>query len=226
MIKKYAILAILCVLANFLAIGQPTLDEEKAPSKAIIMSLDYGAMVNNYPALLMSIDYRPNSKWLYGVFVGPVTGSEITIIRSSNMKNNSGFKTGLESKRYLQSFGDEANTRVYFGLRYEYTGASFRSNYILKVNNLDDFYYQNVEDVFKVNMHSYIIKTGIVTNPSPSIYLEVGVGVGYFNKSMSPKPHDMGREVVKNTELVYDLSMSGFYYSLELKVGWLLFKTK
>ena len=221
--KKALYISLICsIILIQKSVAQADDETPKDTSKMVFIKMDFYSLINNYPSILISVDYMKNPQWLFGVFAGPVLQSEITVINSRDISDDKGYKLGGESKYYFSKLNKDFKTIPFFGASYTFTHTSFNTSYILNVVSSGDSFYKNIQDDYIVNMNSFALKTGIITSPSPNIYIEGGFGFGYFKKSISPTPSDFGEEVVKNGAFVYDINKSGFYYSFEFKIGWKL----
>ena len=204
-----------------------TLHAQNEPdtSKWIMLKIDFGSMIDNYPSAQFSIDYIPTRTKLISLSFGPVFSTEFFYMNNKNFENHKAYKIGLGAKHLFTNKKQRKSLTPYIGLKYFYTRSKFDTDYVVLIGErFVDEYYMNVSDSYIINKHSINLNIGFITWTSEKTVTQIGIGLAYFITDITPTQNTFGGRIIKNGFYFDDPNATVWEPIFEGKIGFLLSK--
>lgn len=216
-------------------------DKEKGTGPVTMgVGINFLPLLGNNPTILLSTDLTFLDVVGLEVGAGPLFGAEVwttnfedaietpgpqfymlgAMFDNEKIDLEYGYRTYGELKVYLL----QGSHKPYFSTGYSLTQSWFSADYVLRVDNGFDRYYQNVSEDYQVNTHIYYAKVGyrFVFGDSRAFF-EPSISYRFVDKEVSPTLYRPEGDIVSNEDFVDNFDDFPLPICFDFKFGIVLF---
>lgn len=241
--KKHLVPLMALMLYSLVSNAQWTIEGDRERGAGLVtmgVGVDFLPLLGNNPTILFSTDLTFFDVVGIEVGAGPLFGAEVwttnfndafetptpqLYLLGAMMDNEKidleyGYRAYGELKVYLL----QGDYKPYFATGYSLTQSWFNADYVLRVDNGFDRYYQNVSEDYQVNTHIYYAKVGYrFIFGEGRAFLEPNVSYRFVSKEVSPALYRPEGSVVRNEDFVDNFDEFPLPFSFDFKLGIVLF---